>query len=178
MLSYKNDPIVEEKIIVPPRLTINMRKMLKFSRLGKDIITLKKDNLEEELEEYTPADGIITNKNYLDTMEGKKLPVKHCIKGTKGHDIKEEILRGHDLIIEKLTFGSKELIEYLKTREFDEVELVGLCTDICVVSNALLVKAYYPEMKVSVDSSCCAGVTPLSHNEALNTMRMCQIDVK
>ena len=116
--------------------------------------------------------------NYLDTMEGSKLPVKHCIKGTNGHDIKDEILRGHNLIIEKLTFGSKDLIEYLKTIEFDEVELIGLCTDICVISNALLVKAYFHELKVSVDSSCCAGVTPLSHNEALNTMRMCQIEVK
>ena len=141
-------------------------------------------NVIKKIKEYENNDDLIIYTqdthfdNYLDTMEGSKLPVKHCIKGTKGHDIKKEILRGHDLIIEKLTFGSKELIEYLKTIQFDEVELIGLCTDICVVSNALLVKAYFHEIKVSVDSSCCAGVTPLSHNEALNTMRMCQIEVK
>ena len=116
--------------------------------------------------------------NYMDTMEGKKLPVKHCIKGTHGHYIPDEILRNHKLIIEKETFGSKDLIDYLLKLNFEEIELVGLCTDICVISNALLIKTFFPEIKISVDSSCCAGVTPISHNEALNTMKMCHIEVK
>lgn len=115
--------------------------------------------------------------NYLDTQEGKNLPVKHCVKGTVGHDIPADIQRGHDLVIEKLTFGSVELVERLKTIEFDEIELIGLCTDICVVSNALLVKASFPEKKVTVDSSCSAGVTPETHSAALTTMKMCQINV-
>jgi len=95
-----------------------------------------------------------------------------------GHDIPKDILRGHKKIFEKLTFGSVDLIEYLKTIEFDSVELVGLCTDICVISNALLIKAYFSEKNILVDSLCCAGVTPKSHAEALNTMKMCQINVK
>lgn len=116
--------------------------------------------------------------NYLETMEGNKLPIKHCIKGTIGHDIPKDILRENNLIIEKPTFGSKELIKYLENIDFDEIELIGLCTDICVISNALLVKAFFPEKRVIVDGSCCAGVTPVSHIEALNTMKMCQIEVK
>lgn len=140
-------------------------------------------NVIEKIKEYeSKNDLIIYTKdthfdNYMETSEGKKLPVPHCIKGTPGHDIPGEILRGHDNIIEKLTFGSKDLIEYLSNISFDEIELIGLCTDICVISNALLIKAFYHEKKVVVDSSCCAGVTPQSHTEALNTMKMCQIDI-
>lgn len=140
-------------------------------------------NVIEKIKKYeNNHDLIIFTKdthfdNYLETMEGKKLPVAHCIKGTKGHDIPSDILREHDLVIEKLTFGSKDLIKYLEKVEFEEIELIGLCTDICVISNALLIKAYFPEKKVSVDSSCSAGVTPTSHNEAINTMRMCQIEI-
>ena len=116
--------------------------------------------------------------DYLETREGRNLPVKHCIKGTPGHDIPADILRSHELVFEKLTFGSVELISYLKSLEFDSVELIGLCTDICVVSNALMVKAHFPEIEVSVDSSCCAGVTPETHEAALTTMKMCQINIK
>ena len=137
----------------------------------------------EKIKKYESDGGIIVYtkdthpEDYLSTREGKYLPVKHCIKGTQGHNIPAEILRGHDLIIEKPTFGSLELVDYLGSIDFDEVELVGLCTDICVVSNALLVKAAFPEKDVTVDSSCCAGVTPDSHNAALTTMKMCQINV-
>ena len=137
----------------------------------------------EKIKEYEKkGDLIIYTKdthydNYLETSEGANLPVKHCIKGTEGHDIPEDILRSHELVFEKKTFGSRELAEYLCGVDFDELELIGLCTDICVISNALLLKAYFPEKSISVDSSCCAGVTPVSHNEALNTMKMCQIRV-
>ena len=165
-------------------IVVDMQKDFIDGSLGTKEAVAIVPNVIKKIEEYEKNnDLIIYTKdthfdNYLETMEGEKLPVKHCIKGTEGHDIPSEILRGHDLIIEKLTFGSKDLVKYLESRDFDEVELIGLCTDICVISNALLVKAYFHEKKVSVDSSCCAGVTPTSHNEALNTMRMCQIEVK
>ena len=141
-------------------------------------------NVINKIKEYEKNnDLIIFTKdthyyNYMDTMEGSYLPIRHCIKGTKGHDIPNDILRKHKLIIEKETFGSRELINYLDKTYFDEIELIGLCTDICVISNALLVKAFYPEKKIRVDSSCCAGVTPTSHIEALHTMKMCHIEVK
>ena len=136
-----------------------------------------------KIKEYEASgDTVIYTKdthfeNYLSTKEGANLPVEHCIKGTPGHEIPAEILRSHDLVFEKLTFGSVELCDYLHTVSFDEVELVGLCTDICVVSNALLIKAHFPEREVTVDQSCCAGVTPETHSAALTTMRMCQIRV-
>ncbi len=141
-------------------------------------------NVIEKIKQYENSDNLVIYtkdthlENYMDTREGKHLPVPHCIKGTEGHGIPDEILRGHDLIIEKPTFGSVELVRYLENIEFDEVELIGLCTDICVVSNALLIKARFPELEVSVDSSCCAGVTPATHEAALTTMKMCQINVK
>lgn len=140
-------------------------------------------NVVNKIKEYEVNNDLIIytkdthNSDYLSTPEGKKLPVEHCIKGTKGHLIPDEILRNNHTIIEKPTFGSIELINYLKTLEFDTIELIGLCTDICVISNALLVKAYFYDKVISVDSSCCAGVTPKSHQEALNTMKMCQIEV-
>lgn len=118
-------------------------------------------------------------EDYLSTQEGKNLPVKHCIKGTEGWEIAQELRAFKEkarAIVEKPAFGSMDLIKVLS--DADEVEFVGLCTDICVISNALLVKAAYPEMPVSVDSSCCAGVTPASHKNALEAMKMCQIKVK
>lgn len=124
-------------------------------------------------------------ENYMDTAEGKKLPVPHCIKGTDGwlpDNAVAEALEGKAYTpVEKITFGSVELPELIKEKAGDEefsVELIGLCTDICVVSNALLIKANFPEASVSVDSSCCAGVTKEKHEAALETMRSCQIDVK
>ena len=118
-------------------------------------------------------------EDYLDTPEGKKLPVKHCIKGTTGWNIPNEILGNNKNIIEKYTFGSVELFEKLKEfNNIESIELIGLCTDICVVSNVLLTKAYFPNIQIIVDSKCCAGVTPQSHQKALDTMQMCQIDIK
>jgi nicotinamidase-related amidase len=136
----------------------------------------------------TDADIIVTYdthfEDYMSTSEGAKLPVEHCIKGTKGWEINEKVeeaLKGKNVRrIEKLTFGSKELPNIVMN-EYDEnspIELIGLCTDICVVSNALLLKAFFPEREISVDSRCCAGVTPEKHEAALETMNSCQIDVK
>jgi nicotinamidase-related amidase len=118
----------------------------------------------------------------MDTQEGKNLPVPHCIKGTHGWEIRAELdaLRKTEAI-DKLTFGSSTLFEALEdenTKEkIDEITLIGLCTDICVISNAIGIKAFLPEVKVIVDSACCAGVTPESHQNALNAMKMCQIEI-
>ncbi len=112
-------------------------------------------------------------EDYLDTPEGKKLPVPHCIRGTKGWEIAQGLYVDGCKIIDKPNFGWPNW----KEETLEDVELVGLCTDICVVSNALIIKALFPNANVKVDSNCCAGVTPESHNAALVTMQMCQIDV-
>lgn len=123
--------------------------------------------------------------NYLETAEGRHLPVPHCIKGTPGWMLYDEIAAALEqkksTRVEKLTFGSvllpRLLYQAAQGQPFT-LELVGLCTDICVVSNALMLKANFPEMPISVDSACCAGVTPATHEAALETMRCCQIKVK
>ena len=121
---------------------------------------------------------------YLDTAEGKKLPVPHCIKGTDGWQLDAAVadaLTGKSYhTVEKPTFGSTDLpylVAAMAGEEEFSVTLIGLCTDICVVSNALLMKAHFPEKSIRVDAACCAGVTPDTHTAALATMKMCQIDV-
>ncbi len=123
-------------------------------------------------------------ENYMETAEGGKLPVPHCIKGTAGWELDQNIakaLEGKEfLTVEKLTFGSVELANLIKKTVSDEdfdITLIGLCTDICVVSNALILKANFPEKEIYVDAACCAGVTPETHCAALTTMKMCQINV-
>lgn len=120
------------------------------------------------------------SEDYLNTQEGRNLPVKHCIKGSEGWEIAPSLasLAEGCVCFEKPTFGSEALAAYVKESGADEVELIGICTDICVISNAMLIKAALPEVPVSVDSACCAGVTPQSHENALNAMKMCQIAVK
>lgn len=124
-------------------------------------------------------------ENYLDTQEGKNLPVVHCIKDTEGWELVPELAaivaeKGYR-VFEKPTFGSVELANYLKKKyddgELESVELVGICTDICVISNALMIKAFMPELPMKVDSSCCAGVTVAKHEAALEAMRSCQLEV-
>lgn len=119
--------------------------------------------------------------NYMDTQEGKNLPVLHCIKGTCGWEICDELktLQNDDTrIFDKLTFGSVELAEYLKSMAgLESVTLIGLCTDICVISNAMVIKANLPEVRIKVVEKCCAGVTPQSHKNALEAMKMCQVAV-
>ena len=123
-------------------------------------------------------------EHYLDTAEGKKLPVPHCIKGTSGWELDSRIAAALDgrsyTAVEKLTFGSVDLPKLVAQAAEDadfDITLIGLCTDICVVSNALILKAAFPEREVYVDAACCAGVTPQSHEAALTTMKMCQINV-
>lgn len=123
--------------------------------------------------------------NYLETAEGKKLPVPHCIKGTPGWMLDDRVAAALEqkgfTPVEKVTFGSVLLPRLLYQASGGEAftaELIGLCTDICVVSNALMLKANFPEAEISVDSACCAGVTPATHEAALATMRCCQIEVR
>ena len=119
-------------------------------------------------------------KDYLDTQEGAKLPVAHCIKGTPGWELVPEIaaLAKNREIVDKPAFGSLVLAEAVAAKGMpDSITLVGLCTDICVISNAMILKARFPEVPVRVDAACCAGVTPESHRRALEAMAVCQIDI-
>ena len=160
-------------------IVVDMQKDFIDGSLGTKEAVVIVDNVKKKIKEYQEnGDEIIFTRDthqidYLNTNEGKHLPVEHCIEGTEGWKIEAELEVPGAIYIDKPTFG------YLKWNEYnlEEVELVGLCTDICVVSNALIIKALYPEIKVTVDSSCCAGVTPESHEAALTTMRMCQIEV-
>ena len=125
------------------------------------------------------------DERYLETQEGKYLPVPHCLVGTRGWELVDELdafQREHDLpVYLKGTFGSTDLMHDLEAAyargNVASVEFIGLCTDICVVSNAMLVKAALPQLPVLVDAACCAGVTPAAHEAALATMRSCQIQV-
>ena len=114
-------------------------------------------------------------EDFFTTQEGRLLPVRHCIRGTDGWNLADGLDAGDARVFEKGAFGSVELAEY--ARSFDEVLLCGVCTDICVVSNALLIKAFSPETKVMVAERACAGVTPEAHAAAIATMKSCQIDI-
>ena len=124
-------------------------------------------------------------ENYAETNEGRNLPVPHCIEGTDGWQLDKDVAKALEnkkfTAVRKPTFGGVELPGLIKSAVGDEeftVELIGLCTDICVVSNALLIKAAFPEIDISVDSACCAGVSRETHDAALSTMKCCQIKVK
>lgn len=119
------------------------------------------------------------SENYMETQEGNNLPVPHCIKGTHGWQIRAELdaLRKTEAI-DKVTFGSKDLVEVLRGEtDIESITFVGLCTDICVISNVMLTKAFYPEIPLAVDAKACAGVTPQSHKNALEAMKMCQVTI-
>ena len=152
------------------------------------------ENVTEKIKSYSERNDLVIatldthTKEDLNTLEGKKLPVLHCIKGTEGHDIDKRIkncLNTNTIYVEKETFGSfrlKDIIEeYLKKDGIDtkdiEIELVGLCTDICVVSNAILLRAMFPNTEISVASSCCAGTSKERHNASLEVMKSCKINV-
>lgn len=141
--------------------------------------------VKDKIRSYPAGDIFATmdthGPDYLSTQEGRNLPVEHCIRGTEGWRIRPDIaeLLTEAAIFEKPTFGSVRMAEAVREIEdLEEIELVGLCTDICVVSNAMLLKANLPEVKICVDSRCCAGVTPEKHLAALETMRSCQIEVR
>ena len=115
--------------------------------------------------------------DYMQTQEGRKLPVPHCIKGTRGWEICEGLYQTGDVVFDKPTFGSIELAKYLQSQSFDVIEFIGVCTDICVVSNVLLAKALCLQAEVFVRADCCAGISPQTHAAALQTMQSCQVAV-
>ena len=168
-------------------IIVDMQKDFVDGALGTAEAQAIVPTVKEKIENF--KGGIIFTKdthteNYLDTQEGRNLPVPHCIKGTLGHEIIKELqpyTKKALAIFEKETFGSRKLASFLKElhkeKEIESIELIGLCTDICVVSNALLIKAFLPEVPILVDSSCCAGVTPEKHKSALETMESCQIRI-
>ena len=156
----------EAQAIVP-----NVKAKIEAARANGDVVIFTRDTHDED---------------YLDTMEGKKLPVPHCIKNTHGWQITDAIPYFFEYTINKPTFGSFVLAEHLwdikrlsknEKNPIDEIEFIGLCTDICVISNVMMTKGYLPNMKITVDASCCAGVTPESHKNALEAMKMCHIDI-
>ena len=135
--------------------------------------------VKEKIREYVEnGDEIIFTRDthfedYLESTEGKYLPVAHCIKGTKGWEIADGLYVEGCKVIDKPNFGWPNW----KDETLEEVEIIGLCTDICVVSNALIIKSVFPDARVKVDPACCAGVTVESHEAALKTMAMCQVEV-
>ncbi|MCR5628011.1 isochorismatase family cysteine hydrolase [Eubacterium sp.] len=161
-------------------IVVDMQKDFVDGALGTTEAVDILSNVKNKIKEYIDnGDEVIFTRdthheNYLDTNEGKHLPVVHCIEGSDGWQIYEGLYVDGCKIIDKPSFGYIGWNEF----KFEEVELIGLCTDICVVSNALILKALFPEIKVSVDSKCCAGVTVESHEAALKTMGMCQVEVK
>ncbi len=160
-------------------IVVDMQKDFVDGSLGtKEAVSIL-ENVKSKIEEYRKnGDEIIFTRdthheNYLSTNEGRHLPVIHCIEGTAGWEICEGLYVEGAEIINKPSFGYTGWDRF----SFEEVELIGLCTDICVISNALIIKALFPEISVSVDSSCCAGVTPEKHAAALETMRSCQVEI-
>ena len=168
-------------------IVIDMQNDFIDAALGTPEAVSIVEAVKDKIRSYPVQDVIATmdthGENYMDTQEGRYLPVPHCIRGSEGWQIRPDIAALLDgaKIYEKPTFGSTALaadLKELSEQEEIEIELIGLCTDICVVSNALIIKAAMPEVPVSVDASCCAGVTPASHQAALETMKMCQVAVK
>ena len=173
-------------------IVVDMQKDFVDGALGSPEAAAIVPAVVEKIRAYREAgDPIIATRdthgeNYLSTQEGKNLPVVHCVRGTAGWQLDAavaEALGPDAVIVDKPTFGSTELVrlvgEYVEKfgEENVHAELIGLCTDICVVSNALLLKATYYEMPLSLDPKCCAGVTPAKHDAAIETMRSCQIEI-
>lgn len=165
-------------------VVVDMQNDFITGSLGTQEATEIVEAVKKKIEGYRENGGQVVftrdthETDYMETQEGKRLPVMHCIRGTEGWEITSVLPVEADKVINKPTFGSMELAEYVKGLDgLEGVELVGLCTDICVISNALLLKAAMPEVRISVDASCCAGVTPGSHKNALEAMKMCQIEV-
>ena len=163
-------------------IVVDMQVDFITGSLGSDLATAIVPNVVDKVKKF---DGkvIFTRDthfgNYLNTQEGRKLPVPHCIKDSDGWQICNELKPYVETVIDKLTFGSSELPRLLESfgETIEKIELCGLCTDICVISNAMVLKAAFPEVPIAVDSSCSAGVSVESHNTALDAMRAVQIEI-
>ena len=164
-------------------IVIDMQNDFVFDALGSADAQKILPNVIKRIEKAR-ADGeqvIFTRdtheNDYLTTQEGRKLPVPHCIKGTRGWAICDGLYQSGDVVFDKPVFGSIELAKYLQQKSFDSIEFIGVCTDICVVSNVLLAKAVCLQTEVFVRENCCAGLSKDKHNAALETMRSCQVTV-
>lgn len=168
-------------------VVVDMQRDFVDGALGTAEAAAIVDNVVRKIEQFSGGLFVTYDthfENYMDTAEGKKLPIPHCIKGTPGWELDRRVAQALSTKeytpVEKGTFGSVDLpgivLEAAEGEPFS-LELIGLCTDICVVSNALLLKASFPEAEISVDASCCAGVTPETHEAALKTMGCCQINI-
>lgn len=166
-------------------LVIDMQNDFIDGSLGTPEAVKVVTNVAKKIEEFSGR-VIFTRdtheENYMETQEGKNLPVIHCIRNTKGWEICEELKKYQtEEVFDKPTFGSMELGAFLKAEDQKEkigkITVIGVCTDICVISNVLLIKAFLPEVEIEVDASCCAGVTPQTHLNALEAMKVCQVKV-
>ena len=171
-------------------IVVDMQNDFVTGSLGSEQAQAIVSNVKQKVAEFEERGDVVVftrdthGNDYLDTFEGKNLPVEHCIKGTEGWKIIDDLKhlsKKANSIIDKPTFGSFDLINYLEpfieSGEVQEIELCGLCTDICVVSNALMLRAKFHETPITVDASCCAGVTAESHKSALQTMKSCQVQI-
>ncbi len=165
-------------------VVIDMQNDFVFGALGSPMAQAILPSLREELAKARKAgsDVVFTRdthgSDYLSSAEGKKLPVEHCIEGTDGWKIVEGLYQEGDVVFDKPTFGSVALAEYLTEKDYDKVVFVGVCTDICVISNVLLYKAFSPEKQIAVLKNCVAGATKDSSDAALVAMASCQIDLQ
>lgn len=166
-------------------LVVDMQNDFVVGNLGTKEAVAIVPNVVKKINEFS-GEVIFTkdthSEDYLTTQEGKNLPVPHCIKGSHGWKFVDGIDESRALkVFEKESFGSAELGPYLvslnQEEKIEEVEVIGVCTDVCVIINAMVVKTFLPEVKVTVDSSCCAGVNPGNHSNALDAMKSCQIEV-
>ena len=160
-------------------IVIDMQNDFVTGSLGTKEAQAIVPNVKKKIQEYdNRGDQIIFTRdthysNYLETQEGKMLPVEHCIYDTEGWEIVDELEVMNCIYVNKTSFGWDGWLKL----NYEEIELIGVCTDICVISNALILKAQFPEVKITVDASCCAGVTPGLHEAALKVMKSCQINV-
>lgn len=167
-------------------VVVDMQNDFIDGSLGTQEAQLIVPKVAEKIKEYNKYDIIYTMdshfKTYLSTAEGRKLPIPHCIVGTHGWALSDKLnVSDYSQKAIKYSFGYTDWYDCINNREdsrlIDTIEIVGLCTDICVVSNALFLKSIFPEKKIIVDASCCAGTTPENHQKALDVMKCCQIEV-
>lgn len=172
---------MDNSVLMDALIVVDMQNDFIDGSLGSKEAVAIVDNVKKKIDAYRAAGKqiIFTRDthydNYLDTFEGSHLPVSHCIEGSDGWQVSSKLALDdcECKYIDKKTFGWISWNEF----DFSSVEMCGVCTDICVISNALIIRAHFPEMEIRVDSSCCAGVTPEAHEAALTVMKSCQIDV-
>ena len=178
----ENLDIIEERKFMKTLIVVDMQNDFITGALGSQEAVAIVPNVKDKIQHYVDNgwNVIFTrdthHTNYLKTSEGKNLPVVHCVEGTHGWEVADGLEVPNCTYINKPSFGWMYWV-YQPLHGVEEIEIVGVCTDICVVSNALILKATFPETKITVDASCCAGVTPETHKAALETMKMCQINI-